>query len=94
MVVPVAVAFQIESTDTQEYQTMTSSPTVSTRLDPFPVQDPYYGIYAHGVETRADARTQRISGQVGVAPDGRLSADFAGQCRQALANVEAVLQAA
>ncbi len=73
---------------------MSASPLVSKRLDPFPVQDPYHGIYAHAVETRADARTVRISGQIGVAPDGQLASGFDGQCRQALANIEAVLHAA
>ncbi|MEM8964308.1 MAG: RidA family protein [Acidobacteriota bacterium] len=68
--------------------------SVSTRHDPFPVQEPYHGIYAHGVETRAGARTLRISGQIGVAPDGGLAVDFHGQCHQALDNVEAVLDAA
>ena len=68
--------------------------SISTRHDPFPVNDPYHGIYAHGVETRAGARTLRVSGQVGATPDGYLASDFRGQCTQALRNVEAVLQAA
>ena len=34
-----------------------------------------------------------ISGQFGVAPDGRLAADFASQCEQAIDNVEALLAA-
>ncbi|MCG8455265.1 MAG: RidA family protein [Holophagales bacterium] len=68
--------------------------TVSIRHDPFPVQEPYHGIYAHGVETRAGARTLRISGQIGIAPDGSLAPDFHGQCRQALSNLESVLHAA
>lgn len=65
--------------------------TISTRHDPFPVNDPYHGIYAHGVETRAGARTLHVSGQVGDTPEGHLSADFRDQCRQAIANVESVL---
>ena len=64
---------------------------VSTRHDPFPVADPYHGIYSHGVETRAGARILHISGQIGVSPEGHLAADFHGQCRQALSNVQAVL---
>jgi len=67
---------------------------VSIRHDPFPVAEPYRGIYSHGVETRAGARVLHVSGQIGVAPDGRLPADFHGQCRQALANVVSVLGAA
>ncbi len=68
--------------------------SVSTRHDPFPVQDPYHGIYAHGVETRAGARTLRVSGQIGISPEGHLGTDFHGQCRQAILNVESVLRAA
>jgi len=68
--------------------------SVSTRHDPFPVQKPYHGIYAHGVETRAGARVLHISGQVGQSPEGHLPADFRGQCRQALLNLESVLKKA
>ena len=68
--------------------------TISTRHDPFPVLDPYHGIYSHGVETRAGARVLHISGQYGQSPEGVLPDDFRGQCRQALLNVEHVLKAA
>ncbi|MEM9494860.1 MAG: RidA family protein [Pseudomonadota bacterium] len=64
------------------------------RHDPFPVAAPYHGIYAHGVETPAAARTLYISGQIGVAPSGDLADDFEGQCRQAIENLLAVLKAA
>ncbi|MEM8995580.1 MAG: RidA family protein [Acidobacteriota bacterium] len=67
---------------------------VSVRHDPFPVQEPYRGIYAHGVESRADSRILHVSGQVGVAPGGSLADGFRGQCEQALDNVAAVLAAA
>jgi enamine deaminase RidA (YjgF/YER057c/UK114 family) len=67
---------------------------VSSRHDPFPVKDPYHGIYAHGVETRAGARMLHVSGQVGESPEGVLASDFAGQCRQALLNLESVLREA
>ena len=66
----------------------------ANRIDPFPVQGPYRGIYAYGVEVPAEARTLHISGQVGVASDGRLADGFAGQFNQALDNVEAVLAGA
>lgn len=66
----------------------------SVRHDPFPVQEPYHGIYAHGVETRAGARLLHVSGQIGLAPDGTLADDFRGQCHQALDNVAAVLASA
>jgi len=67
---------------------------VSTRHDPFPVDAPYHGIYAHGVETRAGARMLHVSGQVGRTPEGHLPSDFRGQCRQALLNISSVLSAA
>lgn len=67
---------------------------ISIRHDPFPVRDPYHGIYAHGVETRAGARMLHVSGQVGESPEGVLAADFAGQCRQALMNLDSVLREA
>ena len=67
---------------------------LAQRHDPFPVAEPYHGIYAHGVETPAGARSLYVSGQVGVAPGGGLAPDFEGQCRQALANLQAVLRAA
>lgn len=68
--------------------------TVSTRHDPFPVKDPYHGIYSHGVETENGVRTLHISGQFGESPAGHLPADFHGQCRNALLNVQSVLQSA
>ena len=67
---------------------------ISKRHDPYPVNDPYHGIYAHGVETRAGARVLHISGQVGASPEGHLPPDFEGQCRQAIQNLEMVLNAA
>ncbi|MEO1100321.1 MAG: RidA family protein [Pseudomonadota bacterium] len=64
------------------------------RHDPFPVAEPYHGIYAHGVELAAGVRTLHVSGQIGIAPDGSLAADFNGQCRQAIENLKAVLKSA
>ena len=68
--------------------------SLSKRHDPFPVKDPYRGIYAHGVETRSGARILHISGQIGESPEGVLPPDFEGQCKQALANLESVLRVA
>ena len=51
-------------------------------------------IYAHAVETTATQRLLFLSGQVGVAPDGSLAEGFEAQCRQAMRNVEALLQRA
>ena len=67
---------------------------LAQRHDPFPVAEPFHGIYAHGVEAPAGARTLFISGQIGVAPGSALASDFEGQCRQTLANLLAVLRSA
>jgi enamine deaminase RidA (YjgF/YER057c/UK114 family) len=66
------------------------------RHNPFPVLSNYGAIYAHGVEVPPAARTLLVSGQVGVDHrDGRLAeGGFDAQCRQAIANVEAVLASA
>jgi len=65
------------------------------RHSPIPVLKSYESIFAHGVEVPASARTVHISGQVGVGPDGRLAeGGFEAQCRQAIANIEAVLASA
>ncbi len=68
--------------------------SAATRLNPFTVNERYAGIYAHGVEAPETTRTVYVSGQVGVSPEGHLPADFAGQCHQAISNVEAVLNEA
>ena len=54
---------------------------------------PQFGaIYSHAVQTAAGPLRQlHVSGQVGVAPDGSVPPDFAGQCAAAMANVEALL---
>ena len=50
--------------------------------------------YSHIVEVPAGTRLAFLSGQVGARADGSFDDDFAGQCRQTLANVEAALAAA
>lgn len=57
------------------------------------VPDQARTIYAHAREA-PPGRTLFVSGQVGVAPDGRMRAEFAEQLGQAMANVEALLAAA
>jgi enamine deaminase RidA (YjgF/YER057c/UK114 family) len=57
------------------------------------VPEPFRGIYSHAVELVAGTRMVFISGQIGVAPDGTLNADFDVQCEQAMDNVEALLAA-
>ena len=52
------------------------------------------GPFSHGVETPGGARWLHISGQIGVAPDGKVPADFEAQAVQCWRNVKAVLAAA
>lgn len=65
----------------------------NVRYNPYPVSAPFNGIYAHAVATQGAGTFLHISGQVGVDPKGHLPLDFAGQCRQAIRNVEAALRA-
>ncbi|MEO1244226.1 MAG: RidA family protein [Pseudomonadota bacterium] len=67
---------------------------MAVRHDPFPVQRPYHGIYAHGVEASAEGRILHVSGQTGMREDGYLADDFKTQCRQSIRNIEAVLHSA
>ena len=68
--------------------------SIFKRHDPFPVNPTFRGIYAHGIELPVNTNSLLVSGQVGVTPDGKLPADFIGQCRQAFENLRAVLAAA
>jgi enamine deaminase RidA (YjgF/YER057c/UK114 family) len=58
------------------------------------VPDAFRSVYSHATEAVAPSRMLFISGQFGVAPDGRLPPDFAAQCERAMDNVEALLAAA
>jgi len=58
------------------------------------VPDAFRSVYSHAAEVAAPSRVLFISGQFGVAPDGRLPAGFAAQCERAMDNVEALLAAA
>ena len=73
---------------------MTVTSLAPQRHDPFPVAEPFHGIYAHGVDVPPQSRTLYISGQIGVAPDGSLDSTFDGQCRQAFENLSGVLHSA
>jgi enamine deaminase RidA (YjgF/YER057c/UK114 family) len=53
----------------------------------------FRSIYSHAAEVARPDRLLFISGQFGVAPDGRIVEDFPGQCEQAMDNVEALLAA-
>ena len=58
------------------------------------VPDAFRSVYSHAAEVVAPSRVLFISGQFGVAPDGRLPTDFGAQCEHAMDNVEALLAAA
>jgi enamine deaminase RidA (YjgF/YER057c/UK114 family) len=58
------------------------------------VPDMFRSVYSHATEIDTAGRVLLISGQFGVAPDGKLPAEFAPQCEQAMDNVEALLAAA
>lgn len=55
------------------------------------VPQAFQKIYTHAVEIPAPHRLVFMSGQIGVAPDGKALESFDDQCRQAMANVEALL---
>lgn len=55
---------------------------------------PVLGSYPQAVEVTGATRWLYLSGQIPVAPDGSLAADFRGQCEQVWDNVETQLKAA
>jgi enamine deaminase RidA (YjgF/YER057c/UK114 family) len=64
---------------------------------PTPVNPPHFPLnplYSQGMLAPADARTLYVSGQVGIGPDGRPASGVAEQARLAIANLNAVLEAA
>lgn len=54
---------------------------------------PVHPFYSQAVESKAAQRILFVAGQVGVGPDGKVPADIAGQTRNALDNMVAVLAA-
>ena len=58
------------------------------------VPEPFRTIYTHATEVPAGTRQLHVSGQLGVAPDGAMRPDFAGQLEAAMDNVEALLASA
>ena len=65
---------------------------MAKQLDPDTIAPPF-GAYSHGIDSGPVSRVVVTSGQLGLAPDGSLAPDAAGQARQCLANVTAILQA-
>jgi enamine deaminase RidA (YjgF/YER057c/UK114 family) len=56
-----------------------------------PATVPTSPFYAQGIEVTGVSRTVFVSGQVGIDPEGRTAEGIAGQARQAVANLNAVL---
>jgi len=52
------------------------------------------GSYSHGIEVPANARWLYISGQVGIAPDGKVGETFARQAEHVWQNILGILKAA
>ncbi|MCY6382127.1 RidA family protein [Hoeflea prorocentri] len=52
----------------------------------------FQNIYAHGVGISSPQQLLFLSGQIGIAPDGTTPSSFEDQCRQAMDNVEALLE--
>jgi enamine deaminase RidA (YjgF/YER057c/UK114 family) len=72
----------------------TAGPGMASRhLSPATVKPPF-GRYEHAVEVVGAGRLLFVSGQLGIRPDGSVPEGVAAQTEQALANVEACLEAA
>ena len=69
-------------------------PTSNILHNPTAIAAPVRNFYSHGVETRSGARQLFVAGQVGVRPDGTISAKFEEQVEQMMQNIGAVLAAA
>ena len=68
--------------------------TANVRHNPFAVAPSFETIYAHAVETAADARLLHVSGQIGRTASGEVPAGFADQFRLAIANLRLILESA
>lgn len=64
-----------------------------TTIDPTTVGVLRVPNYTHGVASEGVTRWLHLSGQVGLKPDGSVAESAAEQCRQALGNIGALLQA-
>lgn len=56
-----------------------------------PTIAPPFGAYSHGIDSGPVARIVVTWGQLGLAPDGSCAPDAAGQARQCVANLTAIL---
>ena len=64
-----------------------------TTLDPSTVGVLGVPNYTHGIASKQASRWLHLSGQVGLRPDGSFAESPLDQCRQALANIGALLEA-
>nr|BFD43271.1 RidA family protein [Pseudomonas sp. FFPRI_1] len=74
--------------------TQPSSTPVLALSNPAGLYDPSTNGYSHVAQVAAGARLVFVAGQGGETADGQLSADFASQVRQALANLQVALASA
>jgi len=74
--------------------TQSSSLPVLALSNPAGLYDPSANGYSHVAQVAAGARLVFVAGQGGETADGQLSADFATQVRQALANLQTALASA
>ena len=72
--------------------TLANTPSAFELSNPEGLYDPSTNAYSHVAEISPLARLLYIAGQGGEDIDGRLSADFAEQARQALANLQTALR--
>lgn len=64
----------------------------TTTIDPADIVRLGVPNYCHGMLVKNAEKWLHLSGQVGVNPDGSVSADFADQCRRAFQNIAACLR--
>lgn len=64
-----------------------------TPLSPIDIHPPF-APYSHGVELPAGQRLVFCSGQLGIAPDGTIPSDCAGQARLCFDNIRSILREA
>ena len=62
--------------------------------NPAGIAGPVSPSYSHGIEVPPNARWLTVSGQVGVAPDGKIAQGIAAQADQTWQNIVAILKSA
>lgn len=90
----VSLLFSSMTWTTEKPTIMIAPAPENIRHNPFPVQSPWNGIYAHGVTTPSQGRYMHVSGQLGFTESGTMSDSFADQANQAIDNISNVLRSA